>query len=185
MKIIFAHSAGEQDGVGKGSYDLVQYLKNKLSDNFDIDYTLIKDPEHPTFEMWKQLFDSKIAKVKEPIILIGHSLGGSMILKYLAEIQPEIDIAGLYLVSTPVWRKNYWDIDEFTLPENFVSGVKNIDKIYLYHSEDDSIVPKEHFEFYKNAFRNAKTRLLSGNDHVFSNGLEELVKDIQSNHNTN
>jgi len=33
-KILFAHSAGAQYGKGKGSYDLVKYLKTKLSGGF-------------------------------------------------------------------------------------------------------------------------------------------------------
>ena len=48
-KILFAHSAGPQYGKGKGSYDLVKYLKSKLSDKFEILFPTIEKPNSPTY----------------------------------------------------------------------------------------------------------------------------------------
>ncbi len=42
------------------------------------------------------MFALSPSKIAEPVILIGHSLGGSILLKYLSEEKPVILIAGLF-----------------------------------------------------------------------------------------
>jgi uncharacterized protein len=176
MKILFVHSAGPQDGKGKGSYDLVMYLKSKLPAEFKILFPIIENPNAPTYEQYKRMLKEEFSKIKEPVILIGHSLGASVLLQYLSEEHPDISIAGLFLVSTPVWGS---DMKEFELKENFQSSIQNVPAIFLYHSKNDSIVPFEHLKFYRDAFKTAVVRELPGSEHIFSNGLPELVSDIE------
>jgi len=176
-KILFVHSAGPQYGNGKGSYDLVKYLKSKLSDEFEILFPIIEKPKSPTYEKFKKMFASVFAKITEPIVLIGHSLGGSTLLKYLSEERPDISISGLFLVAPPHWKSN---MKEFQLKENFQVSLKNIPAIFLYHSKNDPEVPFENLEFYETAFTTSTVRKLSGRDHIFSKGLPELVSDIKS-----
>src|ERR1700712_3766167 len=104
QEILFAHSAGPQYGPGKGSYDLVMYLKAKLPGEFDIRFPIIEKPSSPSYAKFKKMFALMFAKINGPVILIGHSLGGSTLLKYLSEEKPEISIAALFLVSTPHWE---------------------------------------------------------------------------------
>lgn len=175
-KILFAHSAGAQYGPGKGSCDLVKYLKSKLSDNFSILYPKIKKPNSPTYEKYKTLYSKALKDITEPIIVIGHSLGASTILKYLTEEKPDISVSGLFLVATPRWKSN---MKEFQLKENFQASLKNIPAIFLYNSKKDTVVPIEHLEYYEKVIKNATVRKLPGNEHLFSKGIPALVSDIQ------
>jgi hypothetical protein len=93
IKILFAHSGGEQGSAGQGSFDLVAYLEKELGNEFEIHYPIIDDPEAPTYEMWKMLFAKEFKTIVQPTILIGHSLGGSMLLKYISEEKPKISIS--------------------------------------------------------------------------------------------
>src|SRR6187200_185770 len=93
-KILFAHSAGAQYGKGKGSYDLVKYLKSKLSGEFEMLFPKIEKPNSPTYEKFKKMFALAFNDITEPIILVGHSLGASTLLKYLSEEKPDISISG-------------------------------------------------------------------------------------------
>jgi hypothetical protein len=86
-----------------------------------------------------------------------------------------------FLVSTPHWGKNGWDVKDFVLQENFERELGKIRKVFLYHSKEDSIVPFKHLNFYKRAFPNAIVRILDGTEHAFSDGLPELVDDIKAN----
>src|SRR5215204_5115168 len=176
-KILFAHSAGPQYGAGKGSNDLVKYLKSKLSDEFEILFPIIEKPKTPTYEKFRKMFASSFAKITEPVILIGHSLGGSTLLKYLSEEKPDISISGLFLVATPHWKGN---MKEFQLKENFQFFLKDIPAIFLYHSKNDTEVPFENLEFYETAFKTATVRELRGEEHTFPKGLPELVSDIKA-----
>lgn len=179
-QILFAHSGGGQGSPGEGSFDLVSYLKKKLSSEYDIHYPIINDPEAPTYKMWKKLFSTEFKKIKQPLILVGHSLGGSMLLKHLSEERPKITIKALFLVATPLWGRNGWDVEDFVLQENFEAGLKNKTQVYLYHSINDAIVPYKHLDFYKVAFPHSTVRVLNGTDHAFANGLPELVADIKA-----
>jgi predicted alpha/beta hydrolase family esterase len=176
-KIFFAHSAGPQDGRGKGCYDLVMYLKSKLSDEFEILFPIIEKPESPAYVKFKKMFESAFAEITEPVILIGHSLGGSTLLKYLSEEKPEISISGLFLIATPHWKSN---MKEFELKPNFQASIKNVQAIFLYHSKNDNEVPFEHLKFYENAFKTATVHELPGKEHTFPKGLPELVADIKN-----
>jgi uncharacterized protein len=175
-KILFAHSAGAQYRKGKGSYDLVKYLKSKLSGEFKILFPIVEKPNSPTYSTYKKIFKAEFAKISEPFILIGHSLGGSVLLKYLSEEQPAASILGLFLVSTPHWKSN---MKEFELKKNFQASIKDIPAIFLYHSKNDPIVSFEDMNFYKDVFSTAIIRELPGKEHIFSNGLPKLVSDIK------
>ncbi|SDN09647.1 alpha/beta hydrolase [Kriegella aquimaris] len=181
IKILFAHSGGRQDGAGQGSSELVRYLKNELGNEFEIFYPIIDAPEAPTYQMWKNIFTKEFKKANQPTILIGHSLGASMLLKFISEEKPNVLISALYLVATPLWGKNGWDVDEFVLKDKFENELKQVNKIFLYHCKDDTIVPFKHLNFYKKTLPDATVRVLNGTDHAFANGLPELVDDIKIN----
>jgi len=176
-KILFAHSAGPQNGKGKGSYDLVQYLKSKLSDDFQILFPIIQKPEEPSYQQFKKMFASAFTKITEPVILIGHSLGGSTLLKYLSEEKPSVSVFALLLIATPHWGSN---MKEFQLKENFQNSLPDIPAIFLYHSKNDPEVPIENLEFYEKALKKATVRRVPGKEHIFSKGLPDLVSDIRS-----
>lgn len=178
-QILFAHSGGGQGSRGQGSFDLVSSLKAELSNEHEIHYPIIANPEAPTYEMWRSLFSTEFKKINDSIILVGHSLGSSMLLKYLSEEKPNISISGLFLVATPLWGKDGWDVDDFVLQENIEATLRHIPKVYLYHCKNDEFVPFGHLTFYKKAFPNSTVRELNGKDHAFANGLPELVSDIK------
>lgn len=176
-KIIFAHSAGAQYGPGKGSYDLVKYLRATLGKEFQILFPIIEKPGAPAYNKFKRMFKAAFAEIDEPVILVGHSLGASTLLKYLSEEKPGVAILGLFLVSTPYWKS---DMKEFQLERNFQTSLKHIPEIFLYHSKDDKDVPVDHLTFYENVFKTAVVHKIKGSEHIFSKGLPELVADIKS-----
>ena len=176
-KIFFAHSAGAQYAAGKGSYDLVKYLRAELGKDFQILFPVIEKPNTASYTKFKKMYRSAFAAIDEPVILAGHSLGASTLLKYLSEEKPVIEILGLFLVATPHWKSN---MQEFQLNENFQASLPAIPKIFLYHSKKDTVIPIDHLKFYETAFKNAVVRKINGNEHSFSKGLPKLVTDIKS-----
>ena len=179
-QILFAHSGGAQGNPGEGSFDLITSLSKQLSNGYQLQCPIIDDPEAPLYKMWKKLFSTEFKTIKQPVILVGHSLGGSMLLKYLSEENPKIVISALFLVATPLWGKNGWNVEDFVLQENFEVKLKHITKVYLYHCKNDAIVPFRHLNFYKAAFPHSIIRVLNGTDHAFATGLPELVSDIEA-----
>lgn len=176
--IFFAHSASLQDGPGEGSYSLVELLKRKLSGEHYILFPVIEDPGAPTYAQWERLFAKEFKSLDRPMIFIGHSLGGSMLLKFISEERPDIVVSALFLIATPQWGKDGWDIEEFRLKAD--PKIPAAAPVFLNHSKDDDVVPVVHLEFYKDLFPHATVRVLNGDDHAFENGLPQLIKDIRS-----
>lgn len=178
-QVLFIHSAGSQ-GPHQGSSDLKEYLQKALGDEYNLLDPKMPDPENPKYTLWKAQLEKVFASLDGEMILIGHSLGGSVLLKYLSEEACKQSISGLFMIATPYWGKDDdWRAEEYTLPENFASKLPRISQIFLYYSSNDEIVPSAHLEHYGEKLPHANIRILEGAEHAFSNGLPELVNDIK------
>ncbi len=179
-QIFFAHSGGPQGSPGRGSYDFVQWLRNKFDDEFQIYDPIIEEPDAPANQMWKGMFNREFPKLTNPVFLIGHSLGGSILLKYLSEETCKLQIAGLFLVAPPYWGKQGWEAEDFALRHDFSITLPAIPEIHLYHCLNDHVVPVDHADFYQKLIPTASIHKLNGNDHAFADGLPLLVEHIKS-----
>jgi predicted alpha/beta hydrolase family esterase len=177
-QVLFVHCAGAQ-GLQQGSSGLVAFLQNQLSHDYTLISRTMPDPEAPQYEKWKTKLEKEMASLNGEIILVGHSVGGSVLLKYLSEEIISRSIFSVHLIAAPYWGKDTeWLNEEFTLEEGFASKLQGIKKLYLYHSLDDQIVPFFHHECYAKELKQAHTRRLHGDDHFFKTGLDTLVCDI-------
>jgi predicted alpha/beta hydrolase family esterase len=113
------------------------------------------------------------------VILVGHSFGGSVLLKYLAEGSYRKPVQGLFLVSVPDWGPNGWTYGEFAVPNDVASRLP-ASRIFLYHSRDDPEVPFAHLAYYQDHLSTATARPIDGSEHSFVKGLPTLVDDIKS-----
>lgn len=177
-QILFIHSAGPQ-GSGEGSSGLIEYLSNALRDDYVIQHPVMPEPENPRYEGWKKKLKEELEIMEGDLILIGHSLGASVILKFLSEEKYSNHIEALFLVSTPFWKKKDSQIEEFVLQKNFELKLKDLLPIYFYHSKEDEWVPFSHLDIYSKALPQATIRVLEGHEHEFASGLPRLVEDIK------
>jgi predicted alpha/beta hydrolase family esterase len=116
---------------------------------------------------------------KRSAILVGHSLGGSVLLKYLSEEGAPISAAGLFLVAAPYWGAEGWKVDDFALDSEFASRLPRSLEIFLYHSREDPEVPFAHAAIYAARLSQATFRAIGGSEHEFKDGLRELADDIK------
>lgn len=175
-QILFAHSAGAQTKPGEGSYDFVDCLRKSLNNEYEIQYPVIDDPEAPSYAMWQSMLRQELANRSEAVVLIGHSLGGSMLLKFLSEEAVATPIKALFLVAIPFWGKDGWDVKEFALRHNFQHFLPDIPAIHLFHCKDDPIVDSNHMALYKKTIPNAVEHEMSGNDHAFAKGFNDIIQ---------
>ncbi|WP_100013138.1 alpha/beta hydrolase [Lentibacillus sediminis] len=177
--VLFIHSAGSQE-LHQGSSDLKAYLKEALGNEYNLIDPKMPDPENPKYTLWKAQLEKEFASLNGEMLLIGHSLGGSVLLKYLSEEACKQSISGLFMIAAPYWGgDDDWLAKEYTLSENFASKLPQISQVFLYHSRNDKVVPSAHLEHYQEKLPQANTRILDGTEHAFSDGLPELVNDIR------
>jgi predicted alpha/beta hydrolase family esterase len=179
-KVLFLHSAGPQ-GPHQGSGDFIAHLKAGLGSGFSLKCPKVPHPESPDYATWKAKLAKEMAGLEDGVILIGHSLGGSVLAKYLSEERIGIRIAALCLAATPFWGEKGWEYQPFYLKEGFGKKLSRIPRIFLYHSKDDKVVAPGHVRRYAEALPKATVRLVKGRGHAFEKeGLPELVEDLLS-----
>jgi hypothetical protein len=175
---LFIHAAGDKRSPD-GSGGLIAYLEDRLAGTYEVLSPDMPDPDQPSYGMWSGQIAAELAALNNDPVLIGHSLGASVLLKCLSEGAYQGPVAGLFLIETPYWGDRDWEL-EWALPEDFPSRIPPIPRIFLYHSRSDPVVPFAHLGLYRNKLPQATARELEGDEHSFTSGLPELVDDIKS-----
>ena len=175
--ILFVHGAGNKDEP-LGSGKLIAYLQQQLGSDYEVLAPDMPDPDHPRYLAWRNQIEQELGKLDADVLLIGHSLGGSMLLKYLAEGTYQKPIAGLFLVAVPYWGKQDWEL-EYAVPDDFASRLPPIQQLFLYHSRSDEVVPFSSLLRYQEKLPQATVRVLDGKQHSFTEGLPLLAQDIK------
>lgn len=177
--ILFIHSAGPQ-APQQGSYDFVHWLRRSLGATYRVHYPLMHDPETPEYGAWKEQLERELILLGEELIIVGHSLGGSVVLKYLSEEKISSKIKALFLVATPFWGVDEeWQVGDYVLKAGFEKNLPDI-PMKFYHSIEDQWVPASHTTLYRKKLPNATTTFLEGSDHAFEHGLPALLADLRA-----
>ena len=175
-QILFVQGgAGDEDHEADAK--LVASLQNTLGDNYVIEYPRLPEGPEPDFGRMKQI-EEAISKIESDVILVGHSLGASMLLKYLSEQQVRKKIMGIFLIATPDWSGDEDWKQGLKLQDNFGEKIPNNVPIYLYHSKDDESVPFDHLSIYQKKLPRATTRITRGG-HQLNNDLSAVAEDIK------
>ena len=173
--VLFIHGAGDPRQP-EGSGQLVDYLVSELGDGFTVIAPTMPEPDDPHYRPWRDAIERQLSELGDDVLLVGHSFGGSVLLKYLAEGSYQRPIAGLFLVSVPFWGS---DFPDFALPTDFAAHLPAA-PIFLYHSRDDPEVPASHLRRYQEHLPHATSRVIDGSQHAFTDGLPQLVDDMRA-----
>src|SRR5215467_5116116 len=176
-QVLFIQGAGNKhEPFGSGK--LIAYLQEQLGSDYKVLAPDMPDPNHPRYLAWRGKIEQELGKLDADVLLIGHSLGGSMLLKYLAEGTYQRPIAGMFLVAVPDFGKQDWEL-EYAVPDDFASHLPPIRQLFLYHSRSDEEVPFSSLLRYQEKLPQATVRVLDGKEHSFTEGLPLLAQDIK------
>src|ERR1700742_1814906 len=157
-RVLLVHSSGPQ-GPGEGSDPFAARLREELGSSHEVLFPIMPSLEDPHYEAWSERLGQALSELDEPPIVVGHSLGGSVVLKHLAETEPEEPLAGLLLVATPFWGQSDWE-EEWALPENWPGTDTALPRTFLFHSHDDEEIPFAHLEIYSKRLPGAEVHPL-------------------------
>lgn len=161
------------------------YWKAKLEDALGAEYTvscpIVPASKQSRYAEWRERIEDSVSRMEDGLILLGHSLGGSVVLKCLSEGRLQRTVAGLFILAAPYWSKDSgWQSNEFRLSDGFAERLQ-ISRIFLYHSRDDEEVPFAHLSYYAKRLRHAVVRALDGQGHEFRDrDTPELIRDLRS-----
>lgn len=176
--VLFIPCAGPQ-GDGEGSDFLSAYLRRQLEPEFRMILPEMPDPEDPHYKPWKKTLEMALRECQRETIIVGHSLGASVALKYLSEKPPLKTVSALFLVSAVYWGLKDWKVAEYAFEQDFQLRLRYIPHIFFYHSRDDAVVPVSHLRRFADAMPGATVRELEHKGHLFGKGIPQLVADMK------
>ena len=172
-----------QGGGGKEDYEadakLVTSLREALGKAYTVHYPLLSNESAPDFGRTKQI-GKEISLINGKIILVGHSLGASMLLKYFSENEVKKKVAGIFLISTPFWSGDEDWKQGLKLREDFPDTLPKNVPIFLYHCRDDEEVPFDHLSIYARKLPQATVREIASGGHQLNNNLSLVANDIKT-----
>jgi uncharacterized protein len=170
-------------GGGKGAHALdaalADSLKRALGLGYDVRFPRMPDEVDPNVESWKQKISSELSHMSGAVILVAHSMGGAMLLRYLADEKVEKPIAGLFLLAVPSWDEEHWNVEDLKLPRDLAGKLAAIPRLFFYHCRDDEVVPFNHLALHGAQIPRAVTRAIERGGHQFGNDLTRVAMDIQ------
>lgn len=181
VEVLFFH------GAGTGAYDadaeLAGSLARHLGDGFSVDVPRLPEDD-PDDGHWLraigEAIGEAIVRTSGPVVLVGHSVGGYLLLKYLSTSRPTTPIAAICVIAAPFPGADpAWTFEGFDLPEEVGRLLPSDARVLLYAGEDDETVPFAHRDLYAAAIPQALTRTTSGG-HQLGNDLAVVADDIRA-----
>jgi predicted alpha/beta hydrolase family esterase len=172
-------------GGGQGTHDewdnkLVDSLQRGLGPDCELRYPRMPDEDAPNDDAWRPAIESELATLRDGAILVGHSVGGTILIKLLAEHPPAAGLAAIVLIAPPFVGDGGWPNDGRPFPPDLGAHLPKGVPVHLFHGLDDDIVPPSHVEHYARAIPQAHVHRLKGRDHQLNDDLNEVVAVISS-----
>jgi hypothetical protein len=172
-------------GAGEGVHDqwddkLVESLRRELGDGYSVRYPRMPDEADPRYSAWKAALLRELADLDEGAVLIGHSIGGAILIHVLAEQPFQRKLGAVSLVAAPFIGDGGWPSDEIEARTDLAERLPPDLPIFLYHGTGDETVPFAHAHLYTKALPKAVLRPLAGRDHQLGDDLSEIARDIRS-----
>jgi predicted alpha/beta hydrolase family esterase len=122
-------------------------IARELSDTHEFFVPAMPCKQNADYTAWVIWFEKLFPYLRGDVILIGHSLGGGFLLRYLTENILPASISQLHLVAPVVDELDCPGVGGFSIDLSTWSGFQSkIKASHLWHSSDDKLVPIHHSE---------------------------------------
>ncbi len=160
-----------------------QTLREDLGEEYEVFMPSMPNKQNALYEEWKIWLERHFKFVGDGVILVGWSLGGMFLAKYLSENKPPVAISALLLLAAPCgtyFDPTGNDCGTFQFnPSQLPEITKNISKISIWHSKDDFVVPIDHQICYQKNLPEAEILTFMNKNHFLQPTFEELVNKLR------
>lgn len=174
-----------RDPMGEGSIRWTKTLREDLGDNFELFSPQMPNWQNAKYEEWKIWFEKHFEYLHDDLILIGWSLGGMFLLKYLSEDTLPCSVRKLLIVASPagdykIEAEPGNDCKSFQFScDDLINIQEKISSITIYHSKDDFVVPYDHALKLKEALPDAELVTFTDRNHFLQEEFPELIEKIK------
>jgi len=178
-RVLFVQGAGK-DVHDRWDDKLVESLERELGEGYAIRYPRMPEEDHPRSSAWKAALFREFDALEAGAIVVGHSVGGTMLIHALAERPPTRTLGAIFLLAAPFIGEGGWSSDDLEPRTDFSRQLPGGVPVFLHHGAEDEIVPVGHVHLYAKAIPHAAVRTLERRDHQLDNDLSEVARDIRS-----
>ena len=155
-------------------------IAGDLGDDYEVYLPKMPNVSNARYSEWKIWFESVVAVMRDDLIIVGHSLGGIFLAKYLQQNKISKKLKAIFLIAAPIGDVcNEEELVSFLLKGPLDKVISQVADITIIHSKDDVVVPVEHAAIYKEKLPNAKLVLLDKMGHFRLPHFPELVDLIK------
>lgn len=155
-------------------------LRNNLGDSFEIIQPKMPNSNNAQYKEWKIWFERLTEFLNDGVILVGHSLGGIFLPKYLSENDFPVKIRATILVAAPFDVAEMGEsLGTFKLSPSLGKFKKRGGRIFLFSSKDDEVVPFSNCLKYQEALPNAEAKIFEDRQHFNQIEFPELIELIK------
>ena len=156
-------------------------LAKDLGGDYDVFTPKMPNATNAQYSEWKIWFENILPRMHKDIILIGHSLGGAFLTRYLSENKVSNNIKALFLIAAPyeaIEGDEY--LGAFELPKKNEPLSLQSNQIIIFHSSDDKVVPVEQSKKLHALIEGSILVQFKDYGHFNVEHLPELVERIKS-----
>jgi predicted alpha/beta hydrolase family esterase len=171
-------------GGGKGVHDewdneLVASLGRELGPGYEIRYPRMPDEDKPDYAAWKTALERELASLQDGAILVGHSIGATILIHALGERRPQQELGAIVLIAAPFVGEGGWPADGLEPLDDVGARLPDDVPIHVVHGLADETAPPSHAALYRRAIPRAVVHLLPDRDHQLNNDLGEVAAAIK------
>lgn len=146
-------------------------------------YPRMPDEDDPTYVRWSAAIGRELAGVAEGGVVVGHSVGGTILIATLLDQAGTSRLSDVVLISAPFVGEGGWPGDGFELPGDLGARLPSRLRVHVFHGLVDETAPPAHAHLYARAIPQARVHLLPGRDHQLNDDLTEVARAIAAGGN--
>lgn len=177
-QVLFVQGGGarthdEWDGV------LVESLSRELGAGYEVRYPRMPQEDEPSYARWSVALRQELADLDDGAVVVGHSIGGTILVQTLAEHPDDRALDAIVLVSAPFVGADGWSATDLELATDLGERLPAGVPVHVFHGLRDDLVPPAHAALYARAIPGASVELLAGRDHQLDGDLGEVARVIR------
>lgn len=153
--------------------------KELLQENLGSDYQVLlpsmPNPSNARYAEWKLWFERLTEVLYDDVTLVGHSLGGIFLAKYLSENKLPIKIAATILIAAPFDDESLEDLTDFKITNLSPVLTEQAGRLVFFNGKDDPVISWSDCEKYQKVLPTAEFKTLTAPDHFVRADFPELV----------
>lgn len=194
-QIVFVHGGNSFDNITEFYDDLRQRefdpyqperkkWRNKIASDLEATHEshILQMPNalNADYTAWSIWFEKMVPFLRNNVVLVGHSLGGGFLLRYLTENKLPVTVRQLHLVAPCIDDLDCPGVGGFKIDVATWSGfTSEIKEVHLWHSIDDTLVPLHHSERLLEKYPTAHLHKFTDRGHFLEPEFPELLQEIQ------